>query len=128
MRRVVITGVGAVTPLGNSIEESWKNLVAGKSAAGPITKFDPSKFKTRFACEVKNFDGEKYFDKKDLRKYDLFSQYAVAATAEAVKSGQIDFCSFPEDERNEIGVIWGSGNGGIGTFEDQVTEYANGDG
>src|SRR5215471_6378114 len=99
MRRVVITGVGAVTPLGNSIEESWKNLVAGKSAAGPITKFDPSKFKTRFACEVKNFNGEKYFEKKDLRKYDLFSQYAIAATEEAVASGQIDFSAFSDEER-----------------------------
>ena len=128
MRRVVITGIGAITPLGNSVQEFWDNIVAGKSGAGPITKFDASKFKTRFACEVKNFDGEKYFDKKDLRKYDLFSQYAVAATAEAVKSGKIDFSAFPEEERNEIGVIWGSGNGGIGTFEDQVTEYATGDG
>jgi 3-oxoacyl-[acyl-carrier-protein] synthase II len=86
MRRVVITGIGAITPLGNSVQEFWDNLIAGKSAAGPITKFDASKFKTRFACEVKNFDGEKYFDKKDLRKYDLFSQYAVAATAKLLKA------------------------------------------
>lgn len=128
MRRVVITGIGAVTPLGNSIKDFWENIVAGKSAAAPITKFDASKFKTRFACEVKNFDGEKYFDKKDLRKYDLFSQYAVAATDEAVKSGEINFSSFSEETRSEIGVIWGSGNGGISTFEEQVSEFATGDG
>src|SRR5215470_13745810 len=96
MRRVVITGVGAVTPLGNSIEDSWKNLTAGKSAAAPITKFDASKFKTRFACEVKNFNGEKYFEKKDLRKYDLFSQYAVAAVEEAVADAGLDFTKFSD--------------------------------
>ena len=128
MRRVVITGIGAITPLGNSFSEFWDNIVGGKSAAAPITKFDASKFKTRFACEVKGFDGEKYFEKKDLRKYDLFSQYAVAATEEAVKSGQIDFSSFSQEERNDIGVIWASGNGGISTFEEQVAEYYCGDG
>ncbi len=128
MRSVVITGIGAVTPLGNSLKESWENLVAGKSAAGPITKFDPAKFKTRFACEVKNFNGEKYFDKKDLRKYDLFSQYAVAATEEAVASGQIDFTVFSDEERADMGVIWASGNGGISTFEEQAAEYYRGDG
>lgn len=128
MRRVVITGIGAVTPLGNSLKDSWENLIAGKSAAGPITKFDPSKFKTRFACEVKNFSGEKYFDKKDLRKYDLFSQYAVAATEEAVASGQIDFSVFSDEERADMGVIWASGNGGISTFEEQAAEFYRGDG
>jgi len=128
MRRVVITGIGAVTPLGNSVAEFWDNLVAGKSAAGPITKFDASKFKTQFACEVKNFDGEKYFERKELRKYDLFSQYAVAASEEAARSGQIDFSAFSEEERMDIGVIWGSGNGGISTFEEQISEYAKGDG
>lgn len=128
MRRVVVTGIGAVTPLGNSVKEFWQNITAGKSSAAPITKFDASKFKTHFACEVKNFNGEKYFDKKDLRKYDLFSQYAVAATEEAVTSGQINFSSFPEEERNDIGVIWASGNGGISTFEEQISEYSRGDG
>jgi 3-oxoacyl-[acyl-carrier-protein] synthase II len=128
MRRVVITGIGAVTPLGNSVKEFWDNIVAGKSVAGPITKFDASKFKTHFACEVKDFDGEKYFDKKDLRKYDLFSQYAVAAAEEAVNSSQIDFSALSEEERSDIGVIWASGNGGINTFEEQVAEYYCGDG
>lgn len=128
MRRVVITGLGAVTSLGNSVEEFWQNIVAGKSGAGPITKFNAEKFKTRFACEVKNFNGEKYFEKKELRKYDLFSQYAVAATEEAVTNGKINFSLFSEEERSDMGVIWGSGNGGIGTFEEQVSEYATGDG
>lgn len=128
MRRVVITGLGTITPLGNSVEEFWENLVAGKSGAAPITKFNAEKFKTRFACEVKNFNGEKYFEKKELRKYDLFSQYAVAATEEAVINGKINFSSFSEEERSDMGVIWGSGNGGIGTFEEQVAEYATGDG
>lgn len=128
MRRVVITGLGAVTPLGNSVEEFWKNCVAGKSGAAFITRFNTEKFKTKFACEVKNFNSEKYFDKKELRKYDLFSQYAVAATEEAVINGDINFAAFSEEERSEMGVIWGSGNGGIATFEEQVSEFATGDG
>lgn len=94
MRRVVITGLGVITPLGNSVEEFWKNIIAGKSGAATITKFNPEKFKTKFACEVKDFNGEKYFEKKELRKYDLFSQYAVAAVEEAVTNGKIDFSSF----------------------------------
>ena len=128
MTRVVVTGIGAITPLGNSVEEFWANILAGKSSAGPITKFDAAKFKTRFACEVKDFIGEKYFEKKELRKYDLFSQYAVAAAEEAVISAGIDFSKFSEEERNDIGVIWASGNGGIGTFEEQVSEFYCGDG
>ncbi|MEP6465809.1 MAG: beta-ketoacyl-ACP synthase II [Parafilimonas sp.] len=128
MRRVVITGIGAVTPLGNSVSEFWNNIIAGKTVAGPITKFDASKFKTRFACEVKNFNPEKYFERKDIRKYDPFSQYAVAATEEAVASGNINFADFSEEERNDIGVIWASGNGGISTFEEQASEYYMGDG
>jgi len=128
MRRVVITGIGAVTPLGNSVKEFWENITAGKSVAGPITHFNAEKFKTQFACEVKNFNAEKYFDKKDIRKYDLFSQYAVAATEEAVKSGNIDFASFSQEEKLDTGVIWASGNGGISTFEEQAAEYYTGDG
>jgi 3-oxoacyl-[acyl-carrier-protein] synthase II len=128
MIRVVVTGLGAITPLGNSVEEFWNNIIAGKSGAATITKFNPEKFKTKFACEVKNFNGEKYFEKKELRKYDLFSQYAVAAVEEAVTNGKIDFSSFSEEERADIGVIWGSGNGGISTFEEQVSQYALGDG
>ncbi|MFT4155398.1 beta-ketoacyl-ACP synthase II [Parafilimonas sp.] len=128
MRRVVITGLGAITPLGNSVKELWENIVAGKSSAAPITKFDATKFKTRFACEVKNFHGEKYFEKKDIRKYDLFSQYAIAAAEEAVQSAQIEFSAYSEEEKADIGVIWGSGNGGISTFEEQVGLLYQGDG
>src|ERR1041385_379239 len=128
MNRVVITGMGAITPLGNSVKEFWENIVAGKSGAGPITKFDASKFKTQFACEVKGFGGENYFEKKDLRKYDLFSQYAVAAAEEAVKDAGLDFSKFSKEERSDIGVIWASGNGGVNTFEEQVAEFYRGDG
>lgn len=128
MRRVVITGLGAITPLGNSVAEFWENVVSGKSGAATITKFNPEKFKTKFACEVKNFDGEKYFEKKELRKYDLFSQYAVAAVEEAVTNGKIDFSAFSEEEKIDTGVIWGSGNGGISTFEEQAASFALGDG
>jgi 3-oxoacyl-[acyl-carrier-protein] synthase II len=128
MKRVVVTGLGAITPLGNSVNEFWDNIVAGKSGAGPITKFDASKFKTRFACEVRGFDAEQYIDKKEIKKYDLFTQYAIAASDQAIKDAQLDFASMNEIERYEVGVIWGSGNGGIGTFEDQLREFNTGDG
>ncbi len=128
MKRVAVTGLGAITPLGNSVSEFWGNILAGKSGAGPITKFDTTKFKTQFACEVKGFDIEKYVDKKEARKYDLFTQYAIAATDEAVKDAGLDFASMPQQERFEVGVIWASGNGGIGTFEEQLKEFYSGDG
>ncbi|MGV3631119.1 MAG: beta-ketoacyl-ACP synthase II [Bacteroidota bacterium] len=125
MRRVVITGLGALTPLGNNVDSFWKSIEAGKSGAAPITKFDTEKFKTRFACELKDFDPKEHFDVKELRKYDLFSQYALVAVDEAVKDAGIDFESL---NRDRIGVIWGSGNGGIQTFQDQMTEFCAGDG
>ncbi|RYD95678.1 MAG: beta-ketoacyl-[acyl-carrier-protein] synthase II, partial [Sphingobacteriales bacterium] len=125
MRRVVITAMGALTPIGNTVPDFWKALSAGVSGAGPITKFDASRFKTKFACEVKGFDPLQFIEKSDARKYDLFTQYALAAVDEAVKTGGIDFESL---NRNRIGVIWGSGNGGIGTFQQQVLEFAQGDG
>ncbi|MXN92117.1 beta-ketoacyl-ACP synthase II [Flavobacterium sp. Sd200] len=128
MKRVVITGLGAITPLGNSVSEFWANIIAGKSGAGPITKFDASKFKTNFACEVKDFNPENYMDKKEVRKYDLFTQYAIAATDEAIKDARLDFTTLPLQERFEAGVIWASGNGGIGTFEEQLREFHSGDG
>jgi len=128
MRRVAITGLGAITPLGNTVREFWANIVAGKSGAGPITKFDPAKFKTQFACEVKNFEPEKYFDRKEARKYDLFTQYAIAATEEAIADAGLDFAAMPQQERFDVGVIWASGNGGIGTFEEQLKEFHDGDG
>lgn len=128
MKRVAVTGLGAITPLGNSVAEFWENILAGKSGAGPITKFDTTKFKTHFAHEVKGFDIEHYVDRKEARKYDLFTQYAIAATDEAVKDAGLDFAAMPQHERFDVGVIWASGNGGIGTFEEQLKEFYSGDG
>ncbi|RZK55981.1 MAG: beta-ketoacyl-[acyl-carrier-protein] synthase II, partial [Pedobacter sp.] len=128
MKRVVVTGMGAITPLGNSVNELWKNILAGKSAAGPITKFDASKFKTRFACEVKDFNIEEYIDKKEVKKYDLFTQYAIAAADQAIKDSGLDFEQMDEVGRYDVGVIWASGNGGIASFEQQLKEYNGGDG
>ncbi len=125
IKRVVVTGVGVLTPIGNNTEDFWKSLINGKSGSAPITKFDATKFKTRFACELKNFDPAHFMDKSEARKYDLFTQYALIAVDEAVKNAQINFETL---NRNRIGVIWGSGNGGIGTFQEQVTEFAKGDG
>ncbi len=125
MKRVVITGMGALTPLGNDLKTFWKNLKAGVSGAAPITKFDTTRFKTQFACELKDFDPKAHFDVKELRKYDPFSQYALVAVDEAVKHAGIDFEKL---NRDRIGVIWGSGNGGIQTFQDQMIEYCDGDG
>ena len=125
MRRVVITGIGALTPIGNNLNDYWTNLKNGVSGAAPITKFDTSKFKSTFACELKNFDPKDHFDVKEIRKYDAFSQYALVAVDEAVKHGNIDFETLNKDR---IGVIWGSGNGGIQTFQDQMMEFCEGDG
>lgn len=128
MKRVVVTGLGAITPLGNTVEEFWQNILAGKSGAGPITKFDTSKFKTHFACEVKGFNATDFIDKKEVKKYDVFTQYAIVASDEAIKDAGLDFSQMSEIERYEVGVIWGSGNGGISTFEDQLREFHTGDG
>ena len=128
MKRVVVTGMGAITPLGNSVKEFWDNVLAGKSGAGPITKFDASKFKTQFACEVKNFNPEEFIEKKEIRKYDLFTQYAIYASDQAIKDAKLDFESMSFEEKADVGVIWGSGNGGIGTFEEQLKEFYAGDG
>jgi 3-oxoacyl-[acyl-carrier-protein] synthase II len=128
MKRVVITGLGAITPLGNTVAEFWQNIVAGKSGATPITKFDTTKFKTHFACEVKNFNATDYIEKKEIRKYDLYTQYAIAASNEAIKNAGLDFTTMREKELYEVGVIWASGNGGIGTFEEQLREFNDGDG
>ena len=125
MRRVVITGMGALTPIGNNVNEFWKSLISGVSGAAPITKFDPMKFKTKFACELKNFDPLTYINRAEARKYDLFTQYALIAVEEAIKNSNINFDSL---NKNRIGVIWGSGNGGVDTFQQQVTEFAQGNG
>ncbi len=128
MKRVVVTGMGAITPLGNSVNEFWQNIVAGKSGAAPFTKFDTSKFKTTFGCEVKDFDAGEYIDKKEIKRYDLYTQYAIAASDQAIKDAQLDFPKMDEVERYEIGVIWASGNGGMATFEEQVRDFCLGDG
>jgi 3-oxoacyl-[acyl-carrier-protein] synthase II len=125
LRRVVVTGLGAVTPLGNSVEEFWKNLVDGVSGADMITHFDASKFKTRFACEVKNFDPSTVIDKKEVRRLDLFAQYALYAAAEAYKDSGLTEGAFDPDRS---GVIWGSGIGGLETFFREVEAFAKGDG
>lgn len=125
LKRVVVTGIGAITPLGNDVNTFWENIKAGKSGAGPITKFDASKFKTRFACEVKDFDTEKYFDKKEARKMDIVCHYSIAAADEAIKHAGLDLDKI---NKERVGVIWGSGNGGFTTFHQQVVEFALGDG
>lgn len=125
LKRVVVTGLGAITPLGNSVEEYWKNLIAGVSGAATITRFDASKFKTQFACEVKNFNPEDYFDKKEARKLDPYSHYGIAAADQAVRDAGLDKDGI---DKNEIGVIWGSGIGGLKTFQDECFNFAKGDG
>ncbi len=125
MRRVVITGMGAITPLGNDVKTFWANLVAGRSGAGAITHFDASKFKTRFACEVKEFDAEQYLERKEARKTDPVTHYAIAATDEALKSSGL---LASDVERDEVGIIWGTGIGGMRTFEEQMIEFGKGDG
>lgn len=124
-RRVVVTGLGAVTPLGNTVPEFWSNLISGKSGAAPITRFDTSKFKTKFACEVKNFNPLNYFEKPEVRKIDPFTQYALVSSDEALKDSKLDLDKI---DKTRVGVIWGSGNGGFYTFQQEVMEYAKGDG
>ena len=124
-RRVVITGLGALTPIGDDVVSFWDNLKNGTSGAAPITKFNTDKFKAKFACELKSYNPLDHFDRKEVRKYDLFSQYALVSVDEAVKDAQLDFESI---DKRRAGVIWGSGNGGIQTFQDQMMEFCSGDG
>ncbi|HHT99718.1 beta-ketoacyl-ACP synthase II [Xiashengella succiniciproducens] len=125
LKRVVVTGLGAITPLGNTVESYWDGLVKGKSAAGPITRFDATNFKTKFACEVKDFNAEEYLDRKEVRKTDLFAQYAIAAAEQAFQDSGLDLEKIDLDE---AGVIWGAGIGGIITFMDEVKAYVQGNG
>ncbi len=125
MKRVVVTGMGALTPIGNNLEDFWKNACEGLSGAATITKFDTSLHKAKFACELKNFQLSDHFDSKEQRKYDPFTMYALVAVEEAVKNAKIEFESL---NTNRIGVIWGSGNGGIHTFQEQLKEFIEGDG
>lgn len=121
LKRVVVTGLGAVTPVGNTPEETWENLVAGKSGAAPITLFDASRFKTHFACEVKNFKPMDYLDRKEARKMDRYCQMAMVSAIQAVKDSGLDL---EKADKNRIGVIYGVGIGGIKTFEEEVEYYA----
>ena len=125
LRRVVVTGLGALTPIGNNIQEYWNGLINGVSGAAPITYFDASKFKTQFACELKNFNVEDFIDRKEARKMDRYTQYAVVAADEAVKDANFDLETLDKDR---IGVIWGSGIGGLETFQIEMLEFAKGDG
>jgi len=124
-RRVVITGLGALTPLGNSVEETWTGLTNGVSGAGPITRFDVTNFKTKFACELKNFDANNFFDRKEVRKYDPYCHYALVAVDQAILDSGMDL---EKVNKERIGVIWASGIGGLDTFEQEVTLWARGDG
>ena len=125
LKRVVVTGLGALTPIGNDIPSFWEGLVSGKSGAGRITYFDSTKFKTQFACELKNFDPLNYFDRKEARKLDRFAQYAIVSSDEAIKDSKLNL---EKIDKSRIGVIWGSGIGGFETIKNEMINYANGDG
>lgn len=125
LKRVVVTGLGALTPIGNTVEEYWNGLIAGKSGAAPVTHFDAEKFKTKFACEVKNFTVTDFIHRKNARKMDKFSQYAMVASDEAIADAKLDLESI---NKLRVGVIWGAGIGGLETFQEEVINFANGDG
>ncbi len=125
LRRVVVTGLGALTPLGNNLKDYWEGLVSGRSGAAPITRFDPAKFKTRFACEVKGFNAEDFFDRKEARKMDPYAQFALVCSDEAIKDSGLLADS---TDRDRVGVIWGSGIGGLKTFQDECIGFGKGDG
>lgn len=125
LRRVVVTGLGALTPIGNTAEDYWKNLLAGKTGAARITRFDPEKFKTQFACEVKDFNVQNFIDRKEARRMDRFAQFALVTAEEAVNDSGLLDADYP---KNKVGVIWGSGIGGLDTFLEETTKFAQGDG
>ena len=120
LKRVVVTGLGAVTPVGNTPEETWKNLLEGKSGAAPITNFDTTNFKTKFACEVKGLNVNDYIDRKEARKMDRYCQLAMISAAQGIKDAGLDL---EKEDLNRIGVVYGVGIGGIKTFQDEVTYY-----
>ncbi|MFL0353317.1 beta-ketoacyl-ACP synthase II [Xanthomarina sp. GH4-25] len=125
LKRVVITGLGALTPIGNTKDEYWEALLSGKSGAAPITYFDTEKFKTKFACELKNFNATDFLDRKEARKMDRFTQYAMVASDEAIADSKLDLDAI---NKLRVGVIWGAGIGGLETFQDEVLNFAAGDG
>ena len=125
LKRVVVTGMGALTPIGNNLEAYWEGLRTGKSGSAPITYFDTEKFKTKFACELKGYDPSDFFDRKEARKLDRFAQYALVSSDEAIADSGIDLDVV---DKFKVGVIWGAGIGGLETFQNEVINYANGDG
>lgn len=125
LRRVVVTGLGALTPIGNTMDDYWNGLISGKSGAAPITYFDTEKFKTKFACELKNFEPTDFLDRKEARKMDRFTQYAIVASDEAIADSKLDL---EKVNKLRVGVIWGAGIGGLETFQDEVLNFAAGDG
>jgi 3-oxoacyl-[acyl-carrier-protein] synthase II len=125
LKRVVVTGLGALTPIGNTVKDYWNGLVNGVSGAAPITYFDATLFKTQFACELKNFVAEDFFDRKEARKMDRFTQYALVAADEAIQDAGLDFTQIDTDR---VGVIWGAGIGGLETFQNEVLYFGSGDG
>ncbi|MDC7996959.1 beta-ketoacyl-ACP synthase II [Gilvibacter sediminis] len=125
LKRVVVTGLGALTPIGSNIQEYWDGLSNGKSGCAPITYFDTEKFKTKFACELKNYNPQDHFDRKEARKLDRFAQYALVSSDEAIKDAGINLEAV---DKFRVGVIWGAGIGGLQTFQDEVINYAEGDG
>ena len=125
LRRVVVTGLGALTPIGNDVMSYWNGLVSGESGADHITYFDTSKFKTQFACELKGYDPLNHFERKEARKLDKFAQYALVCSEEAIQDSKLDLDSI---DKTRVGVIWGSGIGGLETFQNEATAYAEGDG
>jgi 3-oxoacyl-[acyl-carrier-protein] synthase II len=125
LRRVVVTGLGAITPIGNTVDEYWTGLINGVSGAGPITRFDASKFKTQFACEIKNFNAEDFFDRKDVRKYDIYTHYGIVAADQAIKDAGFDMDIL---DKQRVGVIWASGIGGLDTLIGEVSNFLKGDG
>lgn len=122
LKRVVVTGLGTINPLGKNVEEYWEGLRNGVSGAGPITHFDASKFKTTFACEIKNFNPNDYLNRKEVQKHDMYAQYAYIAAAQAIENSGLDLSKI---DRDEVGVIWGAGIGGLDTFFQSVTEFNN---
>lgn len=125
LKRVVVTGLGALTPIGNNLSAFWEGLISGKSGAAPITYYDTEKHKTKFACELKNFNVEDYIDKKEVKRLDKFAQYAIIASNEAIVDSKI---TLENVNKHRVGVIWGAGIGGLQTFQDEVMYYASGDG
>ena len=125
LKRVVVTGLGALTPIGNNVGDFWKGLASGKSGGAPVTYFDTSKFKTKFACELKNFDISNFLDRKEQRRMDRFTQYAMVSTEEAINDSGLDLDSI---DKLRVGVIWGAGIGGIETFQNETLNFAAGDG